>query len=203
HRHPGSAAGTAGRAAAHPPGPGHLAGGRPARRPAAPGVRARPRPGADAPRSDLPDHQPAPHPPAPPPPPPRPHPHPGPAPPPGPPPAPAPWPTTTTGAGPPPPRPWREPDAGQPRARRDAATAAAPVASVARDAVDLLGSPLAHRIRECAAPDCTLLFLDTSRAGHRRWCSMATCGARTKMTTYRARNPSTAPERDTTRSGAA
>ena len=102
-----------------------------------------------------------------------------------------------------PPRTWLETDDGQLRARRDAATAAAPVASVARDAVDLLGSPLAHRIRECAAPDCTLLFLDTSRAGHRRWCSMATCGARTKMTTYRARNPSTAPERDTTRSGAA
>ena len=73
---------------------------------------------------------------------------------------------------------------------------------VARDAVDLLGGPLADRIRECSAGDCALLFLDTSRAGQRRWCSMAACGARAKMAAYRARNLRTAPERDTTRSGA-
>jgi predicted RNA-binding Zn ribbon-like protein len=95
-------------------------------------------------------------------------------------------------AGQAPPRTWLEADDGQLRARRDAATAAALVASVARDAVDLLGGPLADRIRECSAQDCALLFLDTSRAGRRRWCSMATCGARAKMTAYRARHPSTA-----------
>ena len=106
-------------------------------------------------------------------------------------------------AGQPPPRTWLEADHGQLRTRRDAATAAALVASVARDAVDLLGGPLAHRIRECSAGDCALLFLDTSRAGQRRWCSMAACGARAKMAAYRARHPRTAPERDTTRSGAA
>jgi predicted RNA-binding Zn ribbon-like protein len=106
-------------------------------------------------------------------------------------------------AGQPPPRTWLEADHGQLRTRRDAATAAALVASVARDAVDLLGGPLADRIRECSAGDCALLFLDTSRAGQRRWCSMAACGARAKMAAYRARHPRTAPERDTTRSGAA
>jgi len=106
-------------------------------------------------------------------------------------------------AGQPPPRTWLEADDGQLRTRRDAATAAALVASVARDAVDLLGGPLADRIRECSAGDCALLFLDTSRAGQRRWCSMAACGARAKMAAYRARHPRTAPERDTTRSGAA
>jgi len=106
-------------------------------------------------------------------------------------------------AGRPPPRTWLEADEGQLRTRRDAATAAAPVASVARDAVDLLGDPLTGRIRECAAQDCGLLFLDTSRAGHRRWCSMATCGARAKMTTYRARSLRPRGEQDTTRSGAA
>jgi len=87
------------------------------------------------------------------------------------------------------PRRWLEADNGQLRARNDATTAAALVAGLARDAVDLLGGPLAHRIRECGDRDCALLFLDASRAGKRRWCSMATCGARAKMAAYRARRP--------------
>jgi predicted RNA-binding Zn ribbon-like protein len=91
-------------------------------------------------------------------------------------------------AGQAPPRVWLEADAGRLRARRDAATAAALLASVARDAVDLLGGPLADRIRECSGQECALLFLDTSRAGRRRWCSMAACGARAKMAAYRARH---------------
>jgi predicted RNA-binding Zn ribbon-like protein len=95
-------------------------------------------------------------------------------------------------AGRPPPRRWLEADDSQLRAHSDSTTAAAILASVARDAVDLLGGPLAGRIRECAAQDCALLFLDTSRAGRRRWCSMTTCGARAKMAAYRARHPSTA-----------
>lgn len=95
-------------------------------------------------------------------------------------------------AGRPPPRRWLAAEDSQLRVRSDVTTAAALVASVARDAVDLLGGPLADRIRECAAQNCALLFLDTSRAGRRRWCSMATCGARAKMAAYRARHPSTA-----------
>ncbi len=105
-------------------------------------------------------------------------------------------------AGRPPPRRWLEAEGGQLRARSDAATAAALVASVARDAVGLLGGPLAHRIRECSAEDCALLFLDASRAGRRRWCSMASCGARAKMAAYRARRPAARRERDTTCSSA-
>ena len=57
---------------------------------------------------------------------------------------------------------------------------------LARDAVDLLAGPLAGRIRTCASDDCSLLFVDESRAGRRRWCSMNTCGARSKMKQYRA-----------------
>ncbi|TCC28783.1 CGNR zinc finger domain-containing protein [Kribbella sindirgiensis] len=60
------------------------------------------------------------------------------------------------------------------------------LSSLARDAVDLLTGPLADRIRTCAADDCSLLYVDASRAGRRRWCSMNTCGARAKMATYRA-----------------
>ncbi|GIH94486.1 CGNR zinc finger domain-containing protein [Planobispora siamensis] len=61
------------------------------------------------------------------------------------------------------------------------------LAAIARDAVDLLGGPLAGRVRECDLHPCTRLFLDTSRSGHRRWCSMDGCGARAKMAAYRAR----------------
>jgi predicted RNA-binding Zn ribbon-like protein len=91
-------------------------------------------------------------------------------------------------AGRPPPRMWLEVgDSGQLRSRHDATTAAALIADLARDTVDLLGSPLADRVRECNAGDCALLFVDTSRAGRRRWCSMAACGARAKMAAYRTR----------------
>jgi predicted RNA-binding Zn ribbon-like protein len=56
---------------------------------------------------------------------------------------------------------------------------------LARDGATLVSGPLANRIRECGHDDCWLLFVDESRAGRRRWCSMETCGARTKMARYR------------------
>ena len=68
-----------------------------------------------------------------------------------------------------------------------APTAEAALATLARDAVDLFGGPLAHRIRMCAADDCGLLFVDTSRPGRRRWCSMERCGNRAKIRTHRTR----------------
>lgn len=36
------------------------------------------------------------------------------------------------------------------------------------------------RVRSCAHDDCVLWFLDTSKSGRRRWCSMETCGNRAK-----------------------
>ncbi len=63
----------------------------------------------------------------------------------------------------------------------------AALATVARDAIDLLAGPLAGRVRECAAPDCALLFVDASRPGQRRWCSMTGCGNRAKTAAYRRR----------------
>jgi predicted RNA-binding Zn ribbon-like protein len=66
--------------------------------------------------------------------------------------------------------------------------AAGLLTAVARDAVDLVTGPLAIRIRECDRHDCALLFVDESRAGARRWCSMGTCGARSKMSVYRSRH---------------
>lgn len=43
-------------------------------------------------------------------------------------------------------------------------------------------------IRECAADDCRLIFLDTSRPQSRRWCSMSRCGGRAKARTHYARH---------------
>lgn len=61
------------------------------------------------------------------------------------------------------------------------------LASIARDAVELLAGDLIGRIRECAAPECTVLFIDGSRPGKRRWCSMNRCGNRVKKQAFRQR----------------
>jgi predicted RNA-binding Zn ribbon-like protein len=64
----------------------------------------------------------------------------------------------------------------------------AALALVAREAVELLTGPERALIRECAAaPDCSRLYLDRSRAGRRRWCHMEWCGSRAKMASYRQR----------------
>ncbi|WP_019632359.1 CGNR zinc finger domain-containing protein [Actinomadura atramentaria] len=63
----------------------------------------------------------------------------------------------------------------------------AALAAVARSAADLLGGPDAARVRECAAPLCTRLFVDASRKGERRWCDMRRCGNRAKAAAFRER----------------
>ncbi|MEM7777304.1 MAG: CGNR zinc finger domain-containing protein [Pseudomonadota bacterium] len=62
------------------------------------------------------------------------------------------------------------------------------MSTIARDAVDLLTSDLITKIRECSAEDCSAIFVDVSRPGRRRWCSMATCGNRPKKERYRKRH---------------
>ena len=59
--------------------------------------------------------------------------------------------------------------------------------TIARDAVRLFGPHVEGRIRECSADDCRLVYLDTSRSGTRRWCSMQRCGNRAKVRAHRAR----------------
>src|SRR6266545_3862526 len=71
---------------------------------------------------------------------------------------------------------------------RAAHPAHAALATVARDAVLLLSSPLLERVKECENPDCSLLFLDDSQARRRRWCSMDRCGNLAKVAGYRSRS---------------
>lgn len=44
-----------------------------------------------------------------------------------------------------------------------------------------------QRLKACPAHDCLWVFYDRSPAGRGRWCTMAVCGSRAKMRTYRAR----------------
>jgi predicted RNA-binding Zn ribbon-like protein len=66
--------------------------------------------------------------------------------------------------------------------------------AVAFSASDLLTSTALDRVRECAGEGCGWLFLDTSKAHRRRWCSMAVCGNRAKAQRHR-RQHRTAPRR--------
>jgi predicted RNA-binding Zn ribbon-like protein len=56
-----------------------------------------------------------------------------------------------------------------------------------RDAEELISSPLAARVRICAAEGCGWAFLDCSKNGGRRWCSMKLCGNRAKAARFRSK----------------
>ncbi|NLP83796.1 CGNR zinc finger domain-containing protein [Microbacterium sp. CFH 90308] len=56
-------------------------------------------------------------------------------------------------------------------------------------AVDLLRDHPAGRLKEC--PSCGFVFLDTTRNGSRRWCSMEDCGTEEKMRRYIAKRAET------------
>ena len=61
------------------------------------------------------------------------------------------------------------------------------LATIAGLAIELLGSGERDRIRQCEGDGCALLFLDLSRSGERRWCSMSGCGNRAKARAFRNR----------------
>ena len=90
----------------------------------------------------------------------------------------------------PPPRPRIEPATGE-LAWAGPVTGGQVLGAAAREAIELLGGRLAGRVRECSASDCYLVFLDTSRPGNRRWCSMERCGNRDKVRGYRRRRTAT------------
>ncbi|GAA2059914.1 CGNR zinc finger domain-containing protein [Streptomyces albiaxialis] len=62
----------------------------------------------------------------------------------------------------------------------------------------LLGAlrTLGHaRFRACASPECAGLFVDTSKAGRRRYCVPEVCGNRLNVANYRARQAGSAGTR--------
>jgi predicted RNA-binding Zn ribbon-like protein len=56
--------------------------------------------------------------------------------------------------------------------------------AVAVAAVDLLATQT-DRIKRCPGDECGWVFLDTTKRGNRRWCSMATCGQEAKLAARR------------------
>lgn len=73
--------------------------------------------------------------------------------------------------------------------------ATAPEASLADELAAVMGTgllgvlrTLSHdRFRHCTAPDCNGMFVDTSKAGRRRYCMPGVCGNRRNVANYRAR----------------
>lgn len=65
------------------------------------------------------------------------------------------------------------------------APARAALTHLAVAAIELATGPELDRIRNCADPGCSLMFIDRSRPGRRRWCSMERCGNRAKTARYR------------------
>jgi predicted RNA-binding Zn ribbon-like protein len=64
-----------------------------------------------------------------------------------------------------------------------------PLLHVALSAAELLTSPQLPRVKACPLPEggCGWLFLDETKNGTRRWCSMAHCGARAKNRRFAAK----------------
>ncbi|HEY4348204.1 MAG TPA: ABATE domain-containing protein, partial [Gaiellaceae bacterium] len=73
------------------------------------------------------------------------------------------------------------------RATAGADIVSAALAQLAQNSVELVTGPDLARVRKCAG--CSLLFVDRSRPGRRRWCSMDRCGTREKMARYRKKPP--------------
>jgi predicted RNA-binding Zn ribbon-like protein len=66
------------------------------------------------------------------------------------------------------------------------------LATVARQAVELLSGPDVPLMKECGNSECTRVYIDRSRGMRRQWCGMESCGNRIKAAAYRARKK-TAP----------
>lgn len=57
-------------------------------------------------------------------------------------------------------------------------------------AVQLLSQSPAARLRQCPGDHCGWFFLDTTKRGNRRWCSMSECGQEAKTARRRERSAS-------------
>ncbi|WP_263262108.1 ABATE domain-containing protein [Pseudomonas sp. RIT-PI-S] len=64
---------------------------------------------------------------------------------------------------------------------------AAALYPLASQAAELLSQGDFERVRACEHPECVLWFYDRTKSHRRRWCSMAVCGNRFKVTEHRKR----------------
>lgn len=75
--------------------------------------------------------------------------------------------------------------------RYDASDPLALLTPIALSAAEVARSARPERLRPCAADGCRRWFVDTSKSGRRRWCSMERCGNRAKADRYRSRHAAT------------
>ena len=61
---------------------------------------------------------------------------------------------------------------------------------IAQVIADLVTTADFAQVRQCEGSACVLHFLDTTRGGRRRWCSMSVCGNRAKQAAHRDRTAS-------------
>lgn len=80
-------------------------------------------------------------------------------------------------------------DKGQVRLerRRKIGSVSQLLAPVAEAAAELLSLDDFTFIRRCESPECVLWFYDRTKGHKRRWCSMALCGNRHKVSSFRKR----------------
>lgn len=72
--------------------------------------------------------------------------------------------------------------------------AASLLSFLAREAVHLFGGADAAHVRQCQSETCPIFFVDTSRSGDRRWCSMSACGNKAKVAEFRRRKRAAPPD---------
>lgn len=87
-----------------------------------------------------------------------------------------------------PPRTARLSESGTSIEKGGASTPSSVFGAIARDAIDLVTGDDLARVRLCAADDCSVYFVDHSRPGQRRWCSMSRCGNTAKKKRFNARH---------------
>lgn len=61
------------------------------------------------------------------------------------------------------------------------------LAPIAEATVDILTQVNFDMVRKCESTDCVLWFYDRTKGHKRRWCSMAVCGNRHKVSSFRMR----------------
>lgn len=67
------------------------------------------------------------------------------------------------------------------------------IAATAAAIAQAAGEGSWHRLKACASQTCRWVYYDRSPAGRGRWCTMAVCGSRAKMRTYRRNKATRSP----------
>jgi predicted RNA-binding Zn ribbon-like protein len=73
-------------------------------------------------------------------------------------------------------------------------SSASVLATIARDAIELLGGKDVRLLHRCGREGCTRMFIDHSRGANRTWCGMRECGNRVNAAAYRRRKHHTPAE---------